>query len=559
MRRFALIVLCVLLLLVPVYAAGDTINTLTMEVQVAGDGTCTVTATAQVTFTSAPTTFAFPLNAKAGSIVASGAAYSTQTRSGVEYVVFSEPAGFTGQRSFSCTYSLPCGATVTEDGQQFSMDVIDGGWDYAISSFQLNMTFAAPVPVQPTWDSAFHGEVIDNSLTIQVTENTLSVRSVESIIDHETIRMGLAFPAETFHIVHQAGRTLSFGQIAFYVLLALALLYWFFFLRHRLLLAGHNQALSSDATAGELPCILFGEAADVAATIAHWGDLGYLTIRRGRNRRIILTRQMDMGNERKAQELRLFRAIFRAGDTCDAGSRRFQAAVRSASAPLRALWLRRIFRKKPGNPLALRVLVLLAGFFLCMASFDVILPETGTRWVLLPLLSLAAGGLCYGVQYGFAGVYRRNALLRLVICLACAAALLFAASSAAVTGMMVTNLLAQLLCVALTMFGGRRSRGGEDHVRQVLGLRRYLRRMDNETALQLVHRDGQYFYHLLPYAEVLGVGSHFVKQFTSWRPEPCAWLSDASFRPESATEFYALYTDLLRVIRDEPVNPLRRR
>lgn len=559
MRRFALILLCLCLLLLPAYAAGDTIQSLTMEVQVAGDGTCTVTATAEVSFTSAPTTFAFPLNAKASSVSASGAAYSTSTRSGVEYAVFSEPAGFTGQRSFTCTYSLPCAATATEDGQQFSLNVIDGGWEYAISSFILNMTFLSPVPVQPTWDSAFHGEVIDNSLTIQVSGNTLTARSVESIIDHETISMGIAFPADTFHIVHQAGRTLSFSQIAFYVLLALAFVYWFFFLRHRLLLAGHNQALSSDATAGEMPCILFGEAPDVAAMIAQWGDLGYLTIHRGRNRRIVLTRRMDMGNERKAQELRLFHAIFRAGDTCDAGSRRFQAAVRNASMPLRGLWLRRIFRKKPGNPRALRALVLLAGFFLCMTSFDVILPETGTRWVLLPLLSLAATGLCYGVQYGFDGVYRRNATVRLLIGLACAIALFFIGSAAEIAGMMLMNLVCQVLCVALTMFGGRRSRGGEDHVRQVLGLRRYLRRMDNEAALQLVHRDSQYFYRMLPYAEALGVGSHFAKQFTSWRPEPCAWLSDASFRPESATEFFALYSDLLRVIRDEPENPLRRR
>lgn len=559
MRRALLVFLCLLLFLLPVHAAGDTIQTLTLDVQVAGDGTVSVTATAQVNFTSAPTTFAFPLNAKAGDIVASGASYTTERRSGVEYAVFSNPGGFIGQQTFVCTYSMPCAAVKTEEGQQFQMNVIDGGWDYSISSFTLNATFTAPIPVQPTWDSAFHGEVIDNSLTIKVTDNVLTVRSVQAIMDHETIQMGLAFPADTFHIVHQAGRTLSFSQIAFYVILGLALIYWFFRLRRRLIFAGHNQALSSDATAGELPCLLFGEAPDVAATIAQWGDLGYVSFHRGRNRRLTLYKQMEMGNERKDAELRLFHAIFRSGDSCDAGSRRFQAAVHNASGALRTLWLRRVFRKKPGNPFLLRTLTLLAGFFLCMTSFDILLPETGTRWVLLPLLSLAATALCYGVQYGYAGLYRRNRNFRLLVAALCAVALFFIGSTADLSGLMIVNILAQVLAVGLTMFGGRRTKGGDDHVRQVLGLRHYLQHMDGEDALQLIHRDNQYFYRMLPYAEALGVGAQFSRKFTHWRPEPCAWMSDASFRPSSATEFYALYTDLLRVIRNEPVSPLHRR
>lgn len=560
-RRIGLILLCFLLLTFSASAVDNEIRSLTMEVQVDENGRCSVTATAQVHFTSSPKTFSFPLNASAGSISASGADYSISSRNGVDYAVFSNDAGFSGDRTFTCSYTLPCAASVIDGKekdeflQQFIVRVIDGGWEYSIMKYSLRMTFPVDVPVQPTWDSSFHGDIIDNSLTIKVSGKMVTVDSVQTLIDHETLEMSLVFPDKTFTIINQAGRTMSFSQIAFFVLLAAAIVYWFISLRGKLLLLAAKRSVpGNDATAGEIPCQLFGEKPDIAATLAHWGNLGYLTIHRNRNRRIVLRKQMDMGNERSAAECKLFGAIFRNSDSCDAMSLRFRAICRTNADSLRKAWLHRLYRKKAGSPYLLRAIVLLAAFFLCMATFDQLLPANTLRWFLLPLTSILGAASCFLVQFAVDAFYRRHRLVRFLLGLAAAALLITFSTLADTLSLMVITLLVQIFSVLLTQFGGRRTTAGEEYVRQVLGLRRYLRKIDAEEALQNLHNDSQYFYRMLPYAECLGIGKGFSKRFARWKPEPCAWLTDAAFTPKSPTEFFALYEDLMTSIRNEPTD-----
>lgn len=558
-RRIVLALLCVLLLTCAVSAVDNEIRSLTMEVSVDENGRCNVTATAQVHFTSSPTTFSFPLNASAGSISASGADYKISTNNGVAYAVFSDESGFSGDRTFTCSYTLPCAAAKIEGEeedeflQQFLVNIIDGGWDYSILKFSLRMTFPVDVPVQPTWNSSFHGDIIDNSLTIKVSGKMLTVNSVQTLIDHETLEMTLLFPDNTFTIINQAGRTMSFTTIAFLVLLAAAIVYWFIFLRGKLLLLAAKRSLpGNDATAGEIPCQLFGEKPDIAAMLAHWGNLGYITIHRSRNGRIMLYKQMEMGNERSSAECRLFQAIFRGSSACNALSTSVRAVCRSHSEAIRKSWLRRIFGKKAGSPYLLRAIVLFAAFFISMATFDQLLPANGLRWFLLPLMSILGVLLCAVVQFSVDAVYRRHRLPRLICGLISLTLLIVLSVIGQTLALMCVNLLMQLLSVLLTQFGGRRTKAGEEYVRQLLGLRRYLNKIDPEDALQLLHNDSQYFYRMLPYAECLGIGKRFCKHFLRCKLEPCAWLTDAAFTPKSPTEFLALYENLMNSIRNEP-------
>ena len=90
--------------------------------------------------------------------------------------------------------------------------------------------------VQPTWNSSYYGDVIDNYLDIELKENDLVITSAAPLKDHETLEMFLNFEPDSFTLYHLPGKTTNFNQVAFYVLLAAALLYWFFCLREKPLL-----------------------------------------------------------------------------------------------------------------------------------------------------------------------------------------------------------------------------------------------------------------------------------------------------------------------------------
>lgn len=555
MRRAVLILLCLLLLTVGVSAAGDEVTSLSAEVSVAADGTCAVTATAVLELSSAPREIVFPLASGARSISATGGSYDTDTVDGVKCVVFESNGGFTGRQTFVCTYQLPCRVEDLTQSQRFSLALPETGWAYPIAQYSLHIVFPYEVTAQPVWSSAYYNDVIDNYLNVKITDGEISAASVSGLKDRETLSVQLSFAPNTFDLRHLPGRTATADRLLFWLLLIAAVGYWFFRLRGGMLLPRRRQTLSTEATAGEIPCQLYGQSPDIAAMLAHWGNLGYLTIERDRRGRVLLRRRMEMGNERKPAERRLFSAIFRRGSVCCAQTLRFRTVVRDAGAPLRAAWVARIYQKNGGSPYVLRAMAGLAGLSIGVLTFDLRLPAVGSRWVFLPLLALLTAGLSLLVQLACAAIVRRRRLLWLLPGAVAAFVLLRFGSAAGCSGMMFLNLLLQAFCGLVTLFGGKRTAVGEELVVQLLGLRSFLRRADRESLQRLSRADGQYFYRMLPFAEQLGVGRAFVRRFGDQKPEACPWLTDARTVPGSAAEFYRLYSEIASAVRAEPYRP----
>lgn len=556
MRRVLLLIFCLLLLTASAGAAGDQITALTEEVTVAEDGTVSVAATAQLSFSGTVTSFVFPLGEGAENITASGGAYDVKHLDGVECVVFTNSAGFSGKQTFLCSYTLPCAVTNTDAGQQFDFSPIARGWEFPMESLTVHVTFPAEVSARPVWTSAYYGDVIDNYLTIRMQDKQVNASSVTAFKDHETLTMQLQFQPNAFSLRYLVGTTESVSRVAFYLLAVLTLVYWLLRLRGRLLLPKTQQTIDMEATAGELPTRLYGLPTDVAATLIHWGNLGYLTLRRTRNGRLLLTKKMEMGNERKPAERRLFAAVFRGGVTCDPTTERFRQATSAAAAQLHGGWLRRCFKKKSGSPRMLRLLSLLAAVPASLLTFDLLLPSSWVRWVLLPLLLPLPVVLCNWVQRGLGYLLRRRD--KLIAAALSALALLFLGAWAGCFGTMLLNLLLQAFCALAALYGGRRTEEGEELVRGHLGMRRYLRKATTEELQRNAEADGQYFYRTLPFAELLGVGGAFSKHYGSKRLEPCPWLTVDGKAPTDAVEFYRLYAGLMTQLRGEDQTLLAR-
>ena len=555
MRRILLLLILlasVLLLALPVQAAdGSTIDRLTAQVTVAENGTCQVTLTAQVTFVGAPTSFTMPLGEGAGDVTASGGQYKLRRYDGVRCAVFSNASGFLGPQTFVCTYSLPCAVENEGDSQVFTLHLPARGFALAITEYELQLQFPVQVVQQPVLESAYYGDVMDNFLTIRVQGQSLSLKSVAPLKDRETLTLNLSFPGGSFDLRFLPGSITSVNQLAFFLLVLVAIVYWALRIRGKLLLPKKQVTADVEATAGETDCRLYGKQPDIAAILAHWGNLGYVAVYRNERGRVILRKEMEMGNERKASELKLFRALFRGSNTCDLQSAHFHAACRPAAASIRGSWVRRVFDPKAGSPAILRGLCLLAGLFVCLMTFDLWLPASAWRWVFLPLLSLLCLLLCAGVQYCFSFLLHRRRILYLSAGVLLSVALWLFGSSAGCGGSMILNLLLQFLCSLSLLFGGKRSLEGEAQVSQLLGLRRRLRKTEQGELSHLLTVDSQYFYRMLPYADALGVGRAFCRTMGSRRLEPCPWLTDARKRPDTAKAFYAFYKEFATLARGE--------
>ena len=555
MRRISALVLSVILcflLTCGVQAAGNEVSQLFSEVSVGEDGSARVTMNISVHFMTPATEFVVPLSSEGREITASGATYEVKKQDGISCVVFRNEAGFSGDISFVCSYLLPSAVTEGKDKiQEFSLALPEKGWNYPIGNYQLTVTFPVKIESQPDWYSAYHGVDIENYLDISVEDSTLKANSFEGFKDQETLSLTMEFKESPFDLKHQPGQTASVDTVLFWIFLVLSLAYWFFFLRGKLLRPVLRQTAVNGTTAGEIPCELSGLLPDVAGTLAHWGNLGYLTITRTSAGRIILRKKMEMGNERAAAERKLFYSIFRSSEAVDASNPRLLSVAGRIGPRVRRSWFRRLYRKNGGNPRIFRGLALLTGFMACFKTFDLMLPANAGRWFLLPLLSVLGTCLCFLIQGACLRFYRRRRKVFLTAGTVSLVVLFILSISAGTFGLMFLCLLLQIFAGLATMFGGVRLTAGNDLVRQLLGLRKFLSRGDTEELRRLAE-DSSYFYEMLPVAEELGVGAAFARRCRDLPLEPCPWLLDSLSEPETSMEFYTLYAQVMASVRKEP-------
>ena len=163
-------------------------------------------------------------------------------------------------------------------------------------------------------------------------------------------------------------------------------------------------------------------------------------------------------------------------------------------------------------------------------------------------LGFVAGFALCAMVIGVVGSFLLSDWTRLGIDAGCGLLLL-------ILGGISGDFLPVLLCVAAAVFigwqtvhGGRRSPYGTEVISQTVGFRRFLLRADEQQLQQLLRRDPQYFYKILPYAQAMGQGRRFVSMFHNSRLEPCPWFESAAATPVSVGAFYDQYLECLDML-----------
>lgn len=554
MRKTLSVLLCALLcvlLAVPAHAASTEVTQLDAQVAVSDDGTCDISLTATVSFLVSQTEFTVPLSAEADDITASGASYKVKTVDGVESVVFSSRDGFSGTVTFTCSYRIIGTVADTDGGQRFTLSLPEKGFSCPMESYTLTVDFPCEISAYPSWHSAYHGVDIDNYLNISVLEGTLSAQSLGRFKDAETLTVTLNFPADTFDLRHLPGQTVSVATLLFWLSLLGAVAYRFLRLRTKWPQTSMRHTAVNEATAGEIPCQLFGAMPDAMAIFAHWGNLGYLVIRRSRSGRIRLEKRMEMGSERSNAERKLFYSVFQTSDSVDALSPRLRTVCDRVGRSMQVGWARRLYARQSGNPYFLRLLGLISAFLCGLIVFDLLLPVGFLRWIALPVLAVLTAGGAWLVQSTFLRFFGRKRSRALLFGIASGIVLLIFAARADCFLLMLVTLALQGFCALTTVFGGRRTASAMKLAADLLGLRAFLRNGTEDALIRLDRADAQYFYRMLPFAEQLGVGRAFSRRAACLQPESCPWLVDAEGEAKTAADFYRTYRSIAATVRGE--------
>lgn len=127
--------------------------------------------------------------------------------------------------------------------------------------------------------------------------------------------------------------------------LALAFGYWFSSLRSAPVRVASRMLPPDAALPCDMPFLLAGGPIQFNMLVCHWASLGYLTIFCGKNARVALRRRVDMGNERRPAEVKLFQMLFSQGDVCEGASLLYKRTAEKADEVLRRYWTKRLYQK----------------------------------------------------------------------------------------------------------------------------------------------------------------------------------------------------------------------
>ena len=536
MRRFwSLFLIFAVILTLAIGVSAASAPSVGTYATVTQDGRCQVNMTVQIHLDQAASDLKFPVPADATNITLNGHRVRTQLKNNSRLIDLSNALGdLVGDMTVTISYALSNVIYTTETQQlQLQLPLLNG-FAYPVQALEFSVTLPGPVDAKPAFSSGYHQADIEKDLLFDYSGATVSGSSQKEMKDHETLVMTLTVPEEMFPQTRVVLPDLQALNIAMGICAALALLYWLIFLRCAPIFSSYSPTPHEGLPAGQLGCVLTLSGADLTMNILSWAQLGYILIQLDRQDRVMLHKRMDMGNERSEFERRCFKLLFGKRDTVNASGSSFGALcqkVQKMRPPVAPY-----FRPRSGNTLLFRIFAAAMGLLGGVSLGISLSAGAALQWFWVICLGIAGGystWLIHRWAYTLYGPDKKA----LWVALGCCGGWILLSCIGGKYGSGFLMSACQLFFGLMAAFGGRRTEEGRQVCRQILGLRRYLRKTNKQELARICEKDPDYFHTLAPYAVALGVDDSFARQFGKVRLTESPYLTTGSQNTLTAAEW----------------------
>ena len=540
MRRFLVILLCICAVLgmaVSAHAA-TTVSKAVITVSVTADGSCLVNADLNLHLDKAVEELSFPVPGNARGVTLNGQTAWTSHSGDSQLIKLDRLVGsMAGDITIRIQYTLPNTVKYDEENHLILTLPLLSGFLYPVDTMEFTVNLPGTNTNKPHFSSSYYQQSIEEDMTFSFSGSTITGSVPVQLKDRETLTMTLDVTEEMFPQDPIRQWSMGTSDVVMIILGVLALAYWIAFLRCAPFLRTRSTQPPEGYGAGELACALTGQGMDLSMMVLSWAQLGYILIHVEDSGRVILHKRMEMGNERSPAELRLYNKLFGKRRSVDGTGYHYATLCRSAGAGTGDV--QDLFRRNNGNPRPFRLLCAMIGLLGnigigYMLAGDAILGVL--LIVLLAILGLVAGWFIQSWAKGLHSGNRLGMYLRLAV----AVLWILLGGLANMWGMAAAIVAVQLLAGLAWLYGGRRTLTGRQTVRQILGLRAFLKKRSATETQRLLQQDPDAFFNLVPYAMALGVGRPFARSFGKRRLRSCPYLTTGMDGHMTAWEWYQL-------------------
>lgn len=503
------------------------------------DGDCLVSMTVNLKLLGNDSGLTFPLPYSAEKITMNGSSVATSRVGSRTLVdVGRVTGGMSGEFTVRFDYTLPKAVGVTTERKlQLSLPMLSG-FDYPVEVFSFIVTLPDNVTGTPLFTSTYQQVGFEADLNLIVTDNMITGTSIKGLNDHESVQMTLMVPREMFPSVRIYQRTGNPELIPMGIFAGAAILYWLLFLR-TLPPARTRATLPPEGiSAGELGCRLTMTGGDLTMMVLSWAQMGYLVIQPNGSK-ILLRKQMDMGNERSLFEIRVFQALFNNRDVVNCSSAGYAKMCRKTASMIPGE--KAMCRPRSGNRKIFRVLLCISQVF-CGVCVAMNMTSITILQIMFSLIFGLMGAASAWAIQEFALYFRSRSRVRCWIALGLIVFWFLLGLIAGQPWIPLGASVAQLLLGFPAAYGGMRTELNRSEAGEILALRRYLKSIPRPEAARLLKSDADYFYRMAPYAMALGVGKQFAAAFGRRPLEPCPYLLVRNGENRTAQEWMRLLT-----------------
>ncbi len=550
MKRLASAVLLICLLAVGIFtvpvSADSEASKAELYCTINQDGDCLVRMTVTFHMEDAKKDLTFPLPAKASNITMNGSSVSTSSgRNAVNVNVGASTGGMVGDFTVFFDYTIP---KVVKVNSERNLDLelpLLCGFDYKVSNMTFVITMPDMITSIPSFNSTYMQTGFASNLELTVKDNMITGATKNTLNDHEFVTMSMTNLKEMFPTISTYKRTGNPELIPMGICAGLALLYWLLFLRTLPPARLRSTMPPAGVSAGELNCRLTMSGGDLTMLVLTWAQAGYLLIHLDGNGRVLLHKQMDMGNERSLFEVRVFQSLFGNRRVVDCTGAHYAAMCNRTAAMIPGE--KSMCKPKSGNRRIVRILLCLGMVFcgICVAM-------NMTGIVILEVLFSVLFGLlgiitAWQMQNMAFAIYDRRKT-KLWMGLVCVPIWVVLGIICHQPWIPLGACAAQMLFGLLIAFGGMRTDLNRMEAGEILGLRRFLRKIPQPEAARLQKADPEYFFRMAPFAIAMGVGKPFAAAFGKKKLDQCPYFVTRVHGKRTAEDWMRLMVQAVSVM-----------
>ena len=553
MKRVFTLLACVILLAgclcIPV-SAESAASSVNLMCTVNSDGDCLATMTVNLRLEASMEKLYFPLPLNAKNISLNGSPVSTTRGAAATLVNISKLSeGYMGDLALRFEYTLPDAVQITKinvgtKSEEWALVLsvpLLSGFDYPVETLSFTITMPpGKMTHRPELTSIYRQTSIESDIPFKVAGSQIIGSTKTVMNDHEGVTLTMIVPEEMFPTVSTYVREGNPELPYIIVFAVLALLYWILTLRTWPLIRTQTTTAPEGITAGELGCRLTLAGGDLTMMVFSWAQLGYLYISHDGNGRVLLHKRMDMGNERSQFENNIYKMLFGNRRMVDATGYGYAKLVRKVQRIVPQE--RSMYRRNSGNVRIFRGLAcvcqVLCGVCVAM-NMTGVLPLAILMAIIMIPFSMVTAWLIQDVAY------RTHLRGKVPVLIGFVCILLWI-----ILGLLCGQIWIPLGCVFgqwlygyFAAYGGRRSELGRHDAGQVLGLRRYVKRLPKNDISRFLRNDPDYYFNYAPYALALGVINPYSRAFGKRKIDQCPYLITKVTGKRTADEWGQILAD----------------